>query len=312
MKKFLIKSGLFLLLFLGVNSLFTLYLDFQLPRNVRHKLFWVFSHQQQHFDFVIAGHSRAFNLVDIPTIQKKTNTTGLNIALGGSGLTDNYLIFRKFIENGNHVKNLIVQIDIYSLNSAQSFGYPFHDFLFLPYIYTDYIGDAIKRHRGWLRYFFWKYLPCTRYIEFNSKYDLEFLRSSFRTDSGWNRSLGSKIFYDLNYKNFKKPPARKYSVAPIDSLYLEKLLEFTREQTINVVFYTAPVYYKLQGYHNTQIPDRFLQEICQKYQIPHLDFTALALCQNQYYFRDYNHLNSAGTLLFSEILSDSLNHYLKR
>lgn len=316
MKKFLIRTAIFLaftilvMQFLGwlMDRHFSTYNNKQLD----HPIVWQWQQKNNQYDFAIIGSSRAYNILDVLTIEKETGKQGINLASGGANMASNYLLLQQFYKHGNRCKTLVLNIDYSALHSDSSYKYPFADYAFIPLFSEPEVSaifwDQIPR---W-KYFLWKAAPYLKYAEFNKHYP--FVASLSRLDFKYQNATldstrGSALLYDTTYKHFPEVLEEiNYSNRPheMDMKYLQKILDFCDEHDIELYTYTAP--YLAEFYVQSGIVQftPTLDSLAQAHQYHYDDFSIVNLSASRDNFRDYTHLNGAGARIFSLQLAKRL------
>jgi len=274
------------------------------------KVDWILNKKNEQFDNAFIGSSRVFNMIDIKMFEQKTNSKSINIGTSGSSFAENYLLLYKFIKNNNKIKQLFLQIDIYCLDTKVAYKYPFHDYNFLPYMNDSVVANIMKDNVSIIKYLTWKHVPFAKYIAFSNFYPLyKTFKGGFNcSTSDFDITMGSRLETDLNYKNFRVKSKKNYSVSSIDLLYLDKIIDFTSKHDIDLILYSAP---ERKSYHKHQlnriellnlIKTRTKQEI--------ISFESDTTFNNDDYFRDDTHLNSKGTMVFTDIFSKKVQQLL--
>ena len=284
-------------------------------KNVCEKSDWVLNYTNKSFDFAFIGNSRVINMVDIKTIEDKTGKKGINLGLTGANYAENYLVLDQFIKAGNKIKNLVVQIDMHSLKSS-TLPYPFHNYNYMHLLGDTTVNNIYKDNNPYYKVLLWRYIPFARYMEFSNRYVFyKMLKGGFECKN--NAELDStKGTEQLFYKEFT-PPQNQYaywSVSPLDKKYLDKLITFSNQKNINIIFYTAPMYYKYFPYQLKlkEILDDFKTNVSGK-GISYFNFsnTDNFLCTDLKNYNDQIHMNMDGVRKFSSVISDSLIKSLK-
>jgi len=309
MKKFLYRAIIFIILLFGLNYAGAKYFDLVFPENYNNKFYWIFSKKNEHYDFAVAGSSRAFNVVDVKTLERKMNNRGINIGVGGSGLGDTYLILNKLIQNEVKIDHLVLHVDRTCLCDS-TLSYPFHDYTFMPFLDDSTVGNVVLDHRP-ESFWYWDQFPFTKYMEFNERFPINNIFNPPSNIARYDTSNGSKLLYKASMEEFEAPKSRKYVVSESAKSYLNLIISLAQHSNIKLIFYSAPVMSELKGYYDTSNPDEYLRATSTEHNIPYLDFRSHALCDQEAFFADMGHLNGRGAIRFSSELADSLEVYIK-
>jgi len=316
-KKFFLKSGLFLLVSLVSLWLLDLYYTNYTAthKNLCEKSDWILNHKDQEFDFAFIGNSRVINMADILAVEKATDRKGINLGLIGANYAENYLVLDQFLKNGNTIKNLLIQVDMHSLKSS-ALPYPFHNYNYMHLFGDTTVCAAYKDNNPGWRFYLWKYLPFVRYMEFSSRFVLfKMLKGGFECKSSevYDKSKGS----DIVTNKVLRPETYSYAywtVNPVDEKYFDKLIAFCKTNKINPILYTAPTYYKYLPYQLNY--DNILKDVEKKADVsglPYFNFSAVnnPLCKDASDFNDIIHMNVNGVTKFTAAIIDSIKPFLK-
>jgi hypothetical protein len=276
------------------------------------KVFWALEKRGLDLDYVFIGSSRTESHIDVRLLNQLSDNKGLNLGSNGGGFAENYLILSHFLKS-NLVKEVFLQVDPFSFNPNKSFSYPFHEYLFNPFL-TDSITSAVVLDKcGYLKYSFWKSIPFLRYSEFNSEY--KFL--SIMDDYGKNceapfddfgyRSPSNKsprahiidgVLFDLRYSD-SMMKIQRFALEPEALKYFNKINDLTKKNGIKLSVFMAPIYPKWLDIH-TEF-DRFcidLDSISAELGIPFENYSNWNSYKPDSLFLDYTHLNSKGVKFF--------------
>jgi len=286
---------------------------------------WVFSFKKQHFDFVFCGDSRAYNMVDISTVQNLTGKRGLNIGYSGAIFEEQYLIIRKFVENGNTINQLFLQTDLQSFDSSKRSRHRFTEYNYLPYLESDTLtANVVRDNTPSINFFLWKNVPFIKYIEFNMKYPISLLMKNFddcipefdkfgsdllpRTSTNFTQSAEEFVPKNAN-PSLIKPALNKSEYINAKTMdYFERIVQLCKNRRIDLILYTPPLYISLtknEAHKNDCI--NFIDEIASYNQLQYLEFLNDSICHNHSNFYDAAHTNAVGTMKFSERIAQFIN-----
>lgn len=327
MKQFIIKSLILTaILFVVLSILEDRFNEKALEDNCRRSN-WVFSFKNQHFDFAFCGDSRAYNMVHIPTIQNKTELEGINLGYTGTVFEEQYLLMKKFIENGNSIDKLYIQADLLSFDSASRSRHQFRVYNYIPYLGNDTtITNVVEDNTNLLKILIWKHVPLARYIEYNLEYPITFLLKDFSScksdfdvhgselKSGRSPAFSDRISEYVPIETKKQPATKK--TQPSGSLvyeelvsehtmsYFNRLTSLCKDNGIEVTLYTPPLFNANNddsGYREEL--ELFLGNIAKDVGIEYRSFLTDSMCSEEQYFFDASHTNDVGTKVFSELLA---------
>jgi hypothetical protein len=284
-------------------------------KNVCDKAEWILNHTGKDLDFAFIGNSRVENGVDINQVERLTEKKGINLGVIGVNYAENYLLLDQFIRNGNKVKNLIIQVDMHSLNSTKELNYPFHDYKYMPFLNDTTVYAVFKDNVAGYKLFLWRYIPFVRYMEYSNRYVFyKILKGGFECTKSdtYDPTKGSDIHADKPMKPYKDTYVY-WTVKENDKKYLFKLIEYGKKNNMSVILYSAPVYsrYKKNQLKYAEIIDEIKAEAASQ-SIRFFDFStpSYSTCNLPEYFNDNIHMNASGVTRFSASISDSLKAVL--
>ena len=292
MKKYLIHLfSFFFLLFLAGYPL-----EYYLSKNyyTTSKQSWVLNQKGGSYDFAVLGSSRVYNMVDINTMEKELGGDGINIATSGSNYAENYLILMKFVEN-NNLSTLILNIDQYSLDSKNSFSYPFHEFEFIPFFGEGNCRSTFLDNLSRKRYYLWRLYPLAGYIEFN---DVFYLKQ--QQTSEWDLNKGTQLLEKKREGPIKKKHLPR-SIDALDKKYFYKIVEFCEQESIEVLLVTTPIYEKERS-----TSDETYQHIVDAINCNYISYKEIFEFDNSNYFEDQTHTSQNGSIIYSKALAKSI------
>lgn len=312
MQKLAIKTGLLGLIFLGLFWPLNRFYDhyYQTHLDLCDKARWILSLTDSSYQDAFIGSSRAYNMLDVNSYTAQTGRSAINLATSGSGFGENYLLLQRFLQQGNRLDRLIIQVDIYNLDAEKAYSYSFHEYKYLPWLQEDSVAQVVKDHVPAHKYFLWRYIPFTAYMEFNQHYDFyKTLRGGFACEGGpFLAQSGSLLRKDADYKDFREKAAQAYSFNALDWTYFQRLVAFAQSQGIEVILYQAP---EMADYLAHQVNRSALlqhyTDFAVAHQLAYYRFEDLALTRDRQYFRDFTHLNRAGSILFTEFLREKIS-----
>ncbi|MFA6160967.1 MAG: hypothetical protein WCT54_05745 [Patescibacteria group bacterium] len=316
MRNFAVKTLLFCSPLLVLALLFNFILDgyFGNPLNWRpfEKMEWILTVKNQNFDYAFIGSSRVKYMVDTPTIDRFLHVKSVNLGTDGSGFADNYLLYSAFLSNGNTVKTLIINVDPYVLDSKHSFGYPFHDFFFLPRLHDENVSQTVKNISGIKKWLTWKYVPLAKYLEFNEKFILSFVHSFKDQDpqraiERYENNAGADFITNVLNEPFPDRDKDSFVFDDTDAEYLLKIVTLARSSGSNVLLYTAPEYQGIEKFQTGRSESEArAKKLAGENGLTFLDIADKDIEQDSTFFRDWLHLNATGTRIFSQRIIDAL------
>lgn len=277
---------------------------------------YVISNNNLQFDYICGGSSRVHNNFNTLLFDSITGLKGFNIGYGGSAIIENYTTLYLFLKSGNRTKNYLLQVEDNSLiNQNIGMTYPFHDYFFFRQIGDPVIDEAYKNSLPDIKYYLWKYIPFIKYCEFNNYYSLKkiikppLVDGDMLLNKGYNKLdiLHKPAFPKNNYEAI----ISETRVDTININYLKKIQELCKQNHINFIIYSAPVYQpSYESYKPKNLRDSLLNFVKQN-NIPYYNFISDSNFKNVSLFYDETHLNAIGTDKFTKQLATNLVTLLK-
>jgi hypothetical protein len=307
MTKFLKKTLWYLVILIGFIFLYTFVCD-NIYKNGEYylsdsKRYWQLSIEDQQFDYIVLGSSRAYGAINVKQLDSLTSQKGVNLGLNGSGFKENFVSLKLFLLNDNKTKKIYFQIDPYSFMSEESFSNAFHAYTYLPFWDIDSQIEHILYEEipvvGELPFYF----PYIAYLIYNNYYSPIHVLNSIITERQWcensefNCVSGDKIGKTLEGSNIKPTKDLDFNVSEEDIKYYDKIIELARSNNIEIIGFTAPTLEHIdQTYYDyiTDVRPEFLFENQNKW-----------MCKKEY-FSDNRHINLAGREHFTNEFSDFL------
>lgn len=230
------------LIFLSLISLFIFWLlDLGFTHVFKNgyytKVQWLYTLKEKNFDYAVHGSSRAFTTVDIPLIEEATSKKGINISVDGSSIPDQYLMLKIFLENGNTLKKLYLQVDPFSSDTEVIFDFAIPKFF--PYIKDKIVFDHYKQFGAeWSAY---RYIPFYRYAKYNTLWGIhEVLIDKFKILPQDFDGYGDFFYPSVNYKG---PDSLRHMTFDLNGKYkfLNQIIKLCKENNVQLVLFTAPV-----------------------------------------------------------------------
>jgi hypothetical protein len=302
MKRFFAKLIVFVLILWGVSYLISRVLDSKFRQDRSTKEAWTLSQHNRSFSYAVAGSSRAFNHIDVGTLQERTGRSAINIAYGGQNIIDVYVTLHLFLAHENQIGTVLLQLDGSDLNNSREFMTR----LYVPYANDSEVARVEREVLGWKRYLVMKVCPLAKYWEYNNIYSWAELQNARSGVSKYDDTGGSELLFDESYHDFPTNPGDPELVLDTRSCeYLDRIVDLARSRGIKLLFFTAPAYHPNTFKKYDEATRTYITRYCETRGIPYLDFSKASFSQSE--FRDHSHLNGRGALRFTAMLADSIN-----
>lgn len=274
---------------------------------------WAMNIRNQKADYIFLGTSRMANTVDMNKLDSTLGTRSINIATAASSYGENYAIFDHFLKNGNSAHTLVLTFDLFKSiqrNKDKEAMTPliFKNFDFFPWIDSAEIKEVYMDHSEPWKITMWKYLPISRYVEFNHyiKADsaLRYISGASSPKPNFNTVNGKQLNTRPGFAGKRKSKPATVQLGPRGEKYLFKILDRAHKQGLRIILLTAP-YFDAEPFDRTQY-NALLDTLHKRYQTEYLDFSAMPEWKNPEYFTDVIHINHLGSVPFTARLCDSL------
>lgn len=317
LKQFVFKILTLIIIIVFATYWIGLLLDNYLISVNSNKLLWTLNKKQEHYDDAFLGSSRTLMMVDINEWEKLSGHKAINIGLDGSGMADHYLTMVKFIQNGNRIKKLFLQIDHATLSNT--FTYPFRDYIWALFRDEPFI-EQIKEEVDAFRYASLVTHPFLKFIVDNRKY-------SFTEDVYPFSSTKGSFFNDTVVVNdvFKsksnKDLVKNDFISATFTRNFDRILTLCKKEQIELILYTVPIHPKI-GEHLRYFVVHTVDSIATFNQLTYIDLTKYTFQNDSIYYRqihykdghivlDYGHTNSVGTKMITSELWNSYQAILQ-
>ena len=274
---------------------------------------WINKIENQKFDYIIHGNSRAYTTLDVGIINKETNLKGLNLSVDGSSITEQALMLDLFMAKGNKIKTLFLEIDYWfdstamtsslNLETVSKFDLP----KFFPYLKDNMVFDHYKDFG--IKWYAYRYIPFYRYAEFNSIWGPhEVIVDLFHVVKPEYDENGGHFYSNYDYHGTKKMD--KLSFNPNGRFkYFNRIVNNCKKNNIKLVCFTSPISFLKEDEKYTQSM-KSLEKMLQKNDIKFYNFS-LIFAGKYSMFVDELHLNMNGVRAYHPYIKDMVQQNVK-
>jgi hypothetical protein len=307
MKKFLIKTAVFILIVTGITTFLLLMQDPELIVG-RKKVFFRID-ENRNYNILVLGSSRAKYSFD-PTVYSGPLKI-FNMGEDGHGLPSNYLMMKIILEK-YHLKidTLLLEVDEFSFDGSSNFSRQFRDDYFVTDLDDPEVFNAFKTYRNPVFAYTLKIFPHSANLMYSDfyKFTKNQMYSLKKYVPSINHTYMAQIHEVVKDKGYR--PLRTYENVPIianslvieqdDREYFLKLIKLCQDHGIRIIFFRAPI---LECNRiNSRLFDYFIDSFSTANKIPYFDFKCQYQWPGQYF--DQNHPTGTITpLLTKDILS---------
>lgn len=260
-------------------------------------------------DIVIYGSSRAVVQINPILLGDSLNGSCYNLGIDGHNFWAQHFRHEEFLKHNKKPDVIIHSLDATSLTDR---GNLYNAEQFLPYMLLDASIESFTKPYQTLSYFDFR-LPLLRYL--GKRTTLFHAASLFFRDQP--QSVGRLMGYEPHDIPWNNDLAKARSQAPAYEVLLDtgavslfkRYLDFCNRENIKVIFVYTPQYIEGQRFIKN-IADilNFYRSLSVQYEVAFFDYSNDPICYNRSYFYNSNHLNKAGSTLFTSRLA----HDLKR
>jgi hypothetical protein len=261
-------------------------------------------------DLLVLGSSRAAFHVSPSIIDSVLKVNSYNLGLSAWHFDMQYARFKIYLKYNHKPKYIIHNVDVYGfckradVVDAQQF---------LPYLNDSILLATTKGHKGAFDLYqqkipLWKYKNqqslvwegMCNYFNVLALHDTTTMVKGYR---------GYEYAWNQDFERFKKryPKGVRYTFSKEIEQQFEEYLSFCKREGIQVVLFSAPEYYEVQPYYkNKQTMIALCRAMTKKYGCVFLDYSKDSICYHKKYFYNSQHLNTAGSKVFSKQLAKEL------
>lgn len=260
-------------------------------------------------DLAVFGSSRAMIHINPQILEDSLQMKTHNLGLNGSKFKMQYYRFLKYLDNNQHPKTIVWNLDTFSFSHIDEVFQPNQYVPFMLWNYKLYSYLKEYEDSDWKNYI----IPFYRYE--NQKYWQDEIKKADKetlNKSGDFRTKGFKSYdrkWNVNWATLKAKDAEfDHDVYPL----MEDLIKKCKEENIQLIFTVAPEFYKGQDYmlNRDEIINRYKKTL-ENHNLPLLDYSDDSISYQQKWFYNTTHLNNKGADEFSRRLAEDLKALIK-
>ncbi|MEI6311872.1 MAG: hypothetical protein WCP57_06410 [Bacteroidota bacterium] len=322
MKKLFLHIVLFLSIVLAICVGLDILYKHIIPQKIAEKAYWIWQQKPKKYDYIILGSSRAESSFNCAVFDSICNSSGINLAINGAGLAENEMVLKHFLEK-NSTSILFLELDEANLSPQNHLSYPFHDYVYFPYMNDPLIDSYIQQYEKRKHYYIWKYIPFVKYAEFNAKFSLDKLINHEHIDTiidskGFRPFINHQSTYtfidlegnflDKRYwylADYSSPKSQYEIIDSLSVMAIHNIIQICNKNKIQLVFYCAPSHaghFKKCKYNSLNKFD-FINKMAQKEHLPFINFSYWKYNQVDSFYYDYSHPNTNGARAMTSIFS---------
>jgi hypothetical protein len=264
------------------------------------------------FDCLLMGSSSTHYFVNPRIIDSICGLVSYNSGMDGINVIEANMLLDAFLINHPPPRYLVLTLDLSSFNLKRRIAYPE---VYLPYLNNPAISKGLEQtgHSHWQ----YRYFPFLLFTE----YDFSLRANALKGFAG-ETELSDGAFQYKGYKsNSNLAMSEKDTLVNFHSLPIEpeaiscikNLFHTCHSNHITLILTTAPEYKQNYQRHVTNSAEIFetISRLASENSLFLLREDTLAMCLQKAYFKNTEHVNTAGATVFSRILGNQLKAYLK-
>lgn len=197
----------------------------------RNKIQHVINGNQNNFDVLVLGSSRANNHI-VTSEFYKINIKAFNYGMSGASLEESALILQLMLENKWNIKNVLLEVDLNVNSEGYSDG---TRAAFMPYFRNEIISNYYQNIQNFNQLY---YIPFYRYVTYETKIGIRELffsiikkKSNALQNGGFYplTNVGKNMNYDLS--KYTPKPNKNY----------KRIKDLCRIHKVNLIVITTPM-----------------------------------------------------------------------
>jgi hypothetical protein len=313
MKNFLIRFTLFALLLLTLSWLADKLISSALRRSKQldYGVWNDLLEGKVNADIIIHGSSRAWVQVNPARFEDVFKRKTYNLGIDAYGFHMQYCRHLELLQHNTLPSTIIHVLDYSIFDKADSLYSPQQ---FFPYLNDSLIAAFTSSYKGidW----FDRTLPFLRYVGETATLRHAakiLLRPDSNTPDKINGFQAQHLSWNNDLQNARNKLKDSY-YEPVDSTIVnlfKKYIEECRAKKIQLILVYPPEYIEGQDFvRNRRDILKLFENIASQYELPYLDYSHHPICNDRQYFYNTEHLNAAGSDLFTDIFINDIKTLL--
>lgn len=293
MKKFVVKSAIYLLLVLVLANGIAFMVSFSLKGGQFFKPEFLANgfEPEQKFKVAVFGSSRSLAALDTKLISGEMDGISANFSMDYTALPTTKLMLEHFFAQGYHAEFVVISVDLPDLNSSKT-KISENDYRFFPYINEPYVKAYFEKYdEGKIKPLassaLFPFLGLGYYnMELLGPALISILKPKYRYQFD---ELGNYQYPD--YLGLSEKPEQRFFESGLENPILSEIAELALKNSSNLVIYIAP----------------FLRDNIQILESsPYVVINHARLIDDPKYFSDYIHVVNSGKKLATEAFIQEL------
>lgn len=295
---------------LGLVSIAYFFLNYTFrnaPWGIYKKFHQIFN-DTAYYDVWIIGSSRAETAFETNLLSQKTNLKIFNAGIHGAKTQQSFYVLKHILHQHPSPQFILFDLDIHNLEYIDTI---LNIEQFAPFLSHQELRKNLSKIDSRITYAY--YLPFYG-ITF---YGLRGLSKSLRILSNkpgrydTTFQISGCYHSHTDYQKDHYPDTtHPFKFHPFNLMYLDSIISICQKNNILLLATISPIY---QPDFNLKNAAKFIQQYLQEKKIKCIDFTNIPdLSNNIFYFSDKYHIKFEGSVLFTNIVLDSLKQHLPK
>lgn len=268
--------------------------------------------EENNFDLVIIGSSRAECQFYTPLIDSATGLNCYNIGMTGATLPFISATLKAYLVHSQAPQYVVLNLDLHSLGDNNDTVYSFARYF--PFLDNEELYNGLQARDA--RFFWFKHLPFYSLPYFNGRY----LSNSIH---GW---MGTPTQFDSDYEKGFAPSVGSLSLGDLDTATMivtnaeipqpvwdavNEIHQLCKDKKIQLLFVVSPLHHRQEEAvkNYSQSMEKF-RSFAESSGIPLIDLGHDSLRFEKEFYTDPAHLNKPGAVLFTRHFCSALSQYL--
>ncbi|MDP2385112.1 MAG: hypothetical protein Q8M29_01955 [Bacteroidota bacterium] len=270
-------------------------------------------HQQNNYDLLIIGSSRAEGHFNTKIIDSIVGCNSFNIGISGSNNAFTYGIYKTYLSKSKAPKIVVMNIDFHFSHHSSDTIYEFPRYF--PYLDNEILYNELKQRDP--RFYLFKYMPLYKLAFMGDKY-LNIAARGYTGKPGiydWDCYKGFQAINPIQFKDISKEDTSTYKgiILKENIDYLDSIISISKKNSTKVYIVVSPTYIKgSKRIVNLEEHMKGFEKVAKEREIPFMDYTKDSICYKGNLFADFYHMKKEGAVRFSSKFANDFKKLLSK
>ena len=270
-------------------------------------------HQQNKYDLLIIGSSRAEGHFNTKIIDSIVGCNSFNIGISGSNNAFTYGIYKTYLSKSKAPKIVVMNIDFHFSHHSSDTIYEFPRYF--PYLDNKLLYNELKQRDS--RFVLFKYIPLYKLAFMGDKYLNIAARGYFDKPGIYDFDCykGFQAINPIQFKDIAKEDSSPYkgTILKENIDYLDSIISISKKNNTKVYIVVSPTYSKgSKRITNLQEHLQGFEKLAKEREIPFMNYTNDTICYDEKLFADFYHMKKEGAARFSLKFSKDFKRILSK